>query len=459
MTKKLLFAALLFLGTAFAQEVNYSGKLSALVGPGLAESNAGRFLSGHLAFDNTLKAYAGESMFYFNAILIADGTQSQSTNGISNFASDDGIFSLKLKEAYLDYNGGFWSVRAGRQIAAWGKADGIQVADILCPQDESNLIASTYKESRLGIDALRISFMGDIFQSDLYWIPIFTPSTLPLAQKSALREIVFPKRYGSFDLTTPQKWSDFDLPERKIQNGEYAARLSLYFSKFDLSFYGFYGWDDIPLMTYTAPTATSAIVSGTYKRMGMIGADAAIPAGDFVFRLEAAFFPQRSLQTSAEWQVKRQIAGLDFEGSKKCNQLSALVGFDWTPSGGWTITAQYIADAVFAKKTITREYDSTGKVIKSWEEDTLDRKIYIHRLSLTVEKSFFNESLTLSALAFLDLNDLSSATEISAEYSLSDSIKLGLVANLFFKGIDNKDGLYGAYSSLSCLTLKSSFTF
>lgn len=441
MTKKILFAALLFLGTAFAQEIDYSGKLTALVGPGLAESNAGRFLSGNLAFDNTLKAYAGESMFYLNAILIADGTQSQSTNGISNFASDDGIFSLKLKEAYLDYNGGFWSVRAGRQIAAWGKADGIQVADILCPQDESNLIASTYKESRLGVDALRISFMGDIFQSDLYWIPIFTPSALPLAQKSALREIVFPKRYGTFDLTTPQKWNDFDLPERKLQNGEYAARLSLYFSKFDLSFYGFYGWDDLPLMTYTATSATEANVSGTYKRMGMFGADAAIPAGDFVFRLETAFFPQRSVQTSAEWQAKRQMAGLDFEGSKKCNQLSALAGFDWTPSGGWTITAQYIADAVFESA------------------ETLDRKAYIHRASLTVEKSFFNESLSLSALAFLDLNDLSSATEISAEYSLSDAIKLGLVANLFFKGIDNKDGLYGAYSSLSCLTLKSSFTF
>ena len=121
--------------------------------------------------------------------------------------------------------------------------------------------------------------------------------------------------------------------------------------------------------------------------------------------------------------------------------MVALAGFDWTPSGGWTITAQYIADAVF-------ESDSQ-----------LDRNAYVHRASLTVEKTLFNESLTLSALAFLDLTDFSSATELSAEYSLTDAIKLGLVGNLFFKGIDGRDGLYGAYSGLTCLTLKGVVSF
>lgn len=457
--KKIFFAALLFAGVAFAQELNYSGSLTALAGAGLAEGNAGKFLAGQLAFDNTLKAYIGDSMFCINGILVADGTQSQSTNGVSNFASDDGIFSLKLKEAYFDYNGGFWSLRAGRQISAWGKADGIQVADILCPQDESNMIASTYKESRLGIDALRVSFMGSFFQSDLYWIPIFTPSTLPLAEKSALRKVVFPDRYENFALTCPKKWNDFDLPGLKLENSEFAARVGLYFSKFDLSFYGFYGWDDLPFFSYTADSEDTVVVTGAYKRMGMFGVDAAIPVKDFVFRLEAAFFPQRNIQTSAEWQAGRQLSGLDFDASKRSSQLVALAGFDWTPSGGWTITAQYIADAVFATKTQANRIERNGLTVVSWEEAPLDRYAYVHRASLTVEKTLFNESLTLSALAFLDLTDLSSATELSAEYSLTDAIKLGLIGNLFFKGINGKDGLYGAYSGLTCLTLKGVVSF
>lgn len=440
MTKKIFLLPLFLLGLAFAQELNYSGSLTALAGAGLAEDNAGELLAGQMAFDNTLKVYAGNAMFCANGTLIADATRSQSTNGISNFASDNGFISMKLKEAYADYNGGFWSVRAGRQISAWGKADGIQVADILCPQDESNMIASTYKESRLGIDALRLSFMGSFFQSDLYWIPIFTPSTLPLAEESALRKVVFPDRYGTFNLTTPKKWSDFDLPVKRIENSECAARLGFYFSKFDLSFYGFYGWDDLPFFSYTALSENDAVVTGTYKRMGMFGADAAIPVKDFVFRLEAAFFPQRNVQTSPEWQAARQMAGLAFDDSKYCEQLVALAGFDWTPSG-WTITAQYIADAVFANA------------------EALDRRAYVHRASLTVEKSLFNENLTLSALFFLDLTDLSSATEISGEYSVSDTTKIGLVANLFLKGIDGSDGLYGLYSGLSCLTMKAVVSF
>ncbi len=459
MTKKIFLLPLFLLGLASAQEFNYSGSLTALAGLGLAEDNAGKLLAGQMAFDNTLKVYAGNAMFCANGTLIADATRSQSTNGISNFASDNGFISMKLKEAYADYNGGFWSVRAGRQISAWGKADGIQVADILCPQDESNMIASTYKESRLGIDALRLSFMGSFFQSDLYWIPIFTPSTLPLAEESALRKVVFPDRYGTFNLTTPKKWSDFDLPVKRIENSECAARLGFYFSKFDLSFYGFYGWDDLPFFSYTATSESEAVVTGTYKRMGMFGADAAIPVKDFVFRLEAAFFPQRNIQTAAEWQAGRQMAGRAFDASKRCNQLVALAGFDWTPSGGWTITAQYIADSVFAAKTQVNRIVINGQPAASWEEAPLDRYAYVHRASLTVEKTLFNESLTLSALAFLDLTDLSSATELFAEYSLTDAIKLGLIGNLFFKGIDGKAGLYGAYSGLTCLTLKGVVSF
>ena len=179
---------------------------------------------------------------------------------------------------------------------------------------------------------------------------------------------------------------------------------------------------------------------GEMGEVALFGADAAIPVKDFVFRLEAAFFPQRNVQTSPEWQAARQMAGLAFDDSKYCEQLVALAGFDWTPSG-WTITAQYIADAVFANA------------------EALDRRAYVHRASLTVEKSLFNENLTLSALFFLDLTDLSSATEISGEYSVSDTTKIGLVANLFLKGINGSDGLYGLYSGLSCLTMKAVVSF
>ena len=55
--------------------------------------------------------------------------------------------------------------------------------------------------------------------------------------------------------------------------------------------------EDMPATSY------SIDVTGEYKRMYMIGADAAIPAGDFVFRLEGAYFPMRHFQTNANSQL------------------------------------------------------------------------------------------------------------------------------------------------------------
>lgn len=442
--KSLIFPLLLaaFSHSLAAQEISYSGSLSSLAGIALPNTNdnKGKFLAGTLIFDNTLKAYLNESMFYLNASLIGDAVGSQSSNGVSAFVSDDGHFSIKLKEAYFDYNGGFWALRAGRMIAAWGKADGIQITDVLCPQDESTIIASSYKESRQGIDALRLSYTGNSLQADVYWIPFFTPSTLPLAKNSPIRNILFPKNLGEYSLSSPARYDDFELPEKKFASSEYAARVGMYFSRFDLSFYGFYGWDDLPFMSYTAEPLSSVNVNGGYERMAMLGLDTAIPAGEFVLRFESAFFPERYMQTSADWQAERQSAGLDFSASERHSQIIGLAGLDWSPSG-WTITAQYIADYAFG------------------EAESLDRKTYQHQASLTVEKALLNDTMTLSALAFLDLRDFSSSTELSAEYSLTDAIKLALIGNIFLEGPDGKTGLYGAYQDLSCLTLKGTISF
>ena len=419
---------------AFAQEIEFTGSLTTQAGIGLpnADDNKGDFLTGQTVFDGTMKSYLGQSMAYVNGQVIFDAIGSQSTNGYSAFASDNGNFALHLKEAYLDWRGDLFALRVGRQIAAWGKADGIQVADVLCPKDDSKMIASTYKDSRLGIDAVRLSLLTDKAQFDAYWIPIFTPSLLPLAKNNPLRKCILPDSYEGIKVSEP----DFDLPKKTIYNGEYALRASTYLSALDLSFYAFYGWDDNPFMSY-AIDSSGIKVGGEYKRMAMLGADAAIPAGDFVFRFEAAYFPQRSIQTDS----KKQAAGEILDASKKAHQVIGLAGFDWTPSGGWTITAQYFAD-----------------LICNYSSD-LERKLYQHQMTLSLEKSFINETLTLSATGALDLNELSSTAELECAYSFSDAITLSAIVDLFLKGIDGKEGQYGAYESLSCGTLKAKISF
>lgn len=442
-----LLVTLLLSQQISAQETDFSGSLTTQAGAGLpnAHDNKGKFLLGQTIFDATLKSYFEESMVYVNGQFVHDAIGSQSTNGFSSFAQEKGNFALHLKEAYLDWKRGMISLRIGRQIAAWGKADSIQVADVLCPKDDSSIIASDYKSSRLGIDAVRISLLTDKSQIDAYFIPFFTPSTLPLAKNNPLRPFLFPETYQGIPINAPSSCYDLDTPEKKLSNSEYALRASAYTSFADFSLYGFYGWDEKPFISFSPKTdangsLTSIDLSAGYKRMAMLGADAAIPAGDFVFRLEGAFFPNRHIQTSAEYQDNQLKTGGDSDSSQKHHQAIGLLGFDWTPSG-WTITAQYVGDFLFN------------------HNDDVDRKNYEHLATLSIEKAVMNENLTITLLEAVDLRALSTSSELEIAYKLTDSICLTAIGDIFLEGPDNKKGMFGVYHDLSCLTLKAKYSF
>ena len=451
--KKFSILGLALAATVCAQETVFLGTLTSQAAVGLPNThhNKGDFLLGQTIFDGTIKSYLDEAMVYVNGQIVHDALGSQSTNGSSAFVADDGTYALKLREAYIDWKGEMLALRVGRQVVSWGKADDIQITDVLNPRDETNVVAADYNESKLGVDAVRLSLLTDKTQVDAYWIPFFTPSILPLAKGNPLHSHVFPEEVDGVQIHYPEKYDDFDLPEKRLSKSELALRASAYTSVADLSLYGFYGWDDLPIIRYNPDivfgdgedmpaTSYSIDVTGEYKRMYMIGADAAIPAGDFVFRLEGAYFPMRHFQTNANSQLF-MYNDETRPASKKKHQLLGLAGLDWTPSGGWTITAQYVADGVI-------DYDSD-----------LDRNEFQHQATLSIEKSILNETLTIMASGALDLWDFSSASELELDYKLTDAITLSLIGDLYLEGPDGKEGLYGEYRDFSSITFKGKMAF
>ena len=451
--KRFTALGLALAATVCSQETGFLGSLTAQAGVGLPNThhNKGDFLLGQTIFDGTIKSYLDEAMVYVNGQIVHDALGSQSTNGSSAFVADDGTYALKLREAYIDWKGEMLALRIGRQIVSWGKADDIQITDVLNPRDESSFVASDYNESKLGIDAVRLSLLTEKTQIDAYWIPFFTPSILPLASGNPLHSRVFPEEVDGIGINYPEKYDDFELPEKRLSKSELALRASTYTSVADLSLYGFYGWEDLPLIRYNPnivfgdgedmpATSYSIDVTGEYKRMYMIGADAAIPAGDFVFRLEGAYFPKRHFQTDANSQLFMYSED-SRPASKRKNQVLGLAGLDWTPSGGWTITAQYVADGVI-------DHDSD-----------LERKQFEHQATLSIEKSILNETLTIMASGALDLWDFSTASELELDYKLTDAITLSLIGDLYLEGPDGKEGLYGEYRDFSSVTFKGKMSF
>ena len=405
-----------------------------------SENCAGRFSLGTTSLTGKLDAYYGNSSAFAELTFSHDALD-------GDFFSDG--LSISLSELWIDYTDSFWGIRVGRQKAAWGKADGIDITNVLCPSDMSSLQSMTSDDGKLAVDAIRLSLNGNSFTADAWWIPFFTPASLPLNEGNSLRKYVVPQNVEypvpamGTTLTLPVTISGLEKPELALWNGEYGLKLSGYFSALDVSLYGFFGWDDIPLLDYgmvgTFPSVTGINVSGEYKRMGMIGADAALPLGETVLRLETAFFPMRHFQKSAENIMQEKILSGECTTSEKHNELSALAGLDWMPSG-WTLTAQYYCDVVFGNL------------------DSLERSdAYTHGATVSVSKSLVNETLELSLAGVIGLNDFDSMISPSVKYSLSDQISLSGGAYIFMPGTD-RDGKYGAYKNLSSIFIGAKFS-
>ena len=438
--KKLLLITMLGVlvtaGLAAEGSVDFSGDIETLWGVGTPwtdkDVSAGRFSIGTTTFTGTIDAY------YDNSSALAEG--SVTYDAVNN------SLDYSVDELWLDYTESFWGVRIGRQKAVWGKADGIDITNVLCPSDMSSLAAMTSDDSKLAVDAIRLSLNGNQFTADAYWIPFFTPAALPLDEGNALRKFLVPEAFElpipemNTVLVLPVTIDGIENPELAIWNGEYGLRVSGYFSAFDISLYGFYGWDDTPFLDYAISYGEPAIpgnpatampngfvINGKYERMAMIGADAALPIGETVLRLEGAFFPQRHFQKEEGGSLQR-------------NQISALAGIDWMPEG-WTLTAQYYCDAVLE------------------DLDKLEREeTYEHGATLNISKSLVNETLEISFAGLIGFNDFDSMLSPSVEYSLSDQIKAGLKAFIFIPGPEH-DGKYGAYKDLSSICLNAKFSF
>ena len=424
----LLAAFCAFAGTsAFSQDITFSGSAKTAVGVFIRGDNAGDFspaketVSGEIdaRFADCAVFIAGNA--YFNALAANSG---------GSFSVTDGL-GAELQEAYFTWTSNEFGkgltagLKFGRQITAWGKADGIRIADILCPQNLASLGTSNYSESRLGIDAIKGTLSGTYFSADAYWIPFFRPSALPFESWNPLRKALIPSSVGA----VPVVLGDISKPEFNIANSSYAARVSFWFPAIDFSLYGYYGFDDSPNLSYASDMPTKITVTGKYYRYGMAGFDLAVPAGAFVIRAESAFFIERALQ----------LGQTSFGGFERKNELRALAGIDWNKNG-WMLTAQYYGDVVFAYV------------------DSLARDAYEHGATANLSKTLFSETLTLSCTGLVRLNDLDGFAGLKAKYSLTDEISLALAFDGYFPG-PKSDGTYGKYKDLSCVRFEGTVKF
>ncbi|MDR2313683.1 MAG: hypothetical protein LBE02_04045 [Spirochaetaceae bacterium] len=428
---KKLLAALLFalalLPLSAQAEMEFHGALETL--------QAAPF-SKNLGLTDSRSSFTGEVTVHAGAAS-AFVSLSAEYNGVSPERT-----GLSLGEAWMDWGAGGFQLRLGRQLVSWGAADGIVLTDVVCPQNLTAYAGLDFAGSRLPVDGVRLRYSFPVFAAEVLWIPLFTPARLPGDEQNPLYGVFYPASVDMGGAPLPVRVLEA-APPRTIAGGEYGIRLSAYTPALDFSLALFYGWNDIPHfrkdLSFSGAVPERLNLTPGYARTLMAGADASVPLGDFLLRLEAAFTGGGRYDRRAGETAAALLAGQIDEPVEK-HSLKLLAGLDWNPSG-WTLSAQYYEDL------LPDAYG--GGAARPWRKNAL---------TLRVGRSFFRELLNLSAWCYLDLRDFDASAGASAAWALSDSLSLSLGSDFFTGGIENR-GDYGAYADLSALWIKGIFRF
>ncbi len=342
-------------------------------------------------------------------------------------ATEDGVVpgekGVELREAFIEYVADSWDLRVGRQIIVWGKADGLAITDIICPRDHAEFFAAEYDDTRIPVDAAKWRYLGNSFDLEFIWLPRFIPAALPPQGSPWFRETEFP---AGVDV----EYQAVSEPEFNLENGEFAAKASIYTSAVDVAISCFRTWHD-------TPTAYRDVVSQgdsvrvsfhpEYERTTFYGAELSKPWGDIVLRAEAAYFTGLCFEPTDE--LSEEVFERDV--------LKWMLGADWSPGRNWTITAQFV-----------------DGLILDYEEAIADDE-HTMLVTTSVSKTFLRESLELSGMAYFGLSDNDRYARMAADYELADALHIS--GGMDFLSGDG--GRFGSYDDNDQIWVRAKYSF
>ena len=318
-----------------------------------------------------------------------------STNLIYNAIIKD-LTGIQLREAYGYFSDGHWDLRAGRQIIAWGVADGLRLTDIVSPMDFTEFLAQDYDDIRIPVNGVRLRYSRENWNIEAVAIPVSSFYLLPTDAKN-------PWSVGPVPIGAE--------PPRNIGNMEYGGRLSCFLHGADFAVSALHTWNKMPVICHGV---------GKYRRMDMLGADLSMPVGQFVVRGEAAEYFGEAQPTMDSAQVPRAASS------------NLLIGLDWYAGNDWSLSAQY-----------AHKYVDWGA----------------HRHSgmatFRISKELLNNTLTLQDFAYIDVTNGGFYNRLSADYSLNDQLHVDIGYDHFH----GDEGTFAIYKHNSEVWVKLKYSF
>jgi hypothetical protein len=240
--------------------------------------------------------------------------------------SDRGVQrpALSLRQASATLRKGSVTADIGKQFIRWGKADILTPTDRLAPKDFLEVTDGEF----LAVTGVRLQYQSGSHSIDVAWVPMFTPSRIPLLDR----------RWAAIPATpAPVAFrQSAAFPDRS----QYGVRWGYDGSGYEVSLSYFDGFNHLPeLAAVPLPGLPIIDVRRTYASLRMAGADAAVPLPWFTVKGETAFLKTTSATADDVVlyviQLERQTGELSLVGGYAGEVVTAArSSFSFAPDRG-----------------------------------------------------------------------------------------------------------------------------
>jgi hypothetical protein len=358
---------------------------------------------------------------------------------------------VTIREAYINWYPSFGEVKLGKMIHAWGATDGNNPTDNLSPYDFYYMFMSGTDRKIGTLSLSSLIYLSD-FRLELVILPDFVENRIPYNEEDFPIQIELPPNAM---ITDPE------------QATEIAAKVKYAMGLGDVSVSLFDGYDH---MLSSAGIKINPTLTGldlypqlSYRKTRMYGLDGVLFPGNWTIRGELGYFqtktPDLALDASlsvTEASYLQSVLQVEYAFANGIQLMGQFISTDYGD-----ITTTFTPDAVFqmlpdeAKQSVQAQMSAA---VFQAGMGTPFAMISERVLMLSSMLETLDNSLELTAMAMVNLEETGTMTRIGASYAIMDGLKLDTGISYFIGG-DEEGNAFKELEDFSNLTLGMSYIF
>lgn len=313
---------------------------------------------------------------------------------------------FELKETYAGYQSDKLDVYMGAKIITWGRSDGFNPTDNITPYDYFFLSGNPDDQKLPNFLMQSKWHITPAINLEVVLIPFYRPSIY---------------RFDLFDLGDFTTFTDATLPDRTYKNGSLGGRFNFDLQRIGFSVSYFRGYDPyygFRINSFTFEGQIPSIeLSATPYNKSTYGFDLAVPAGSWIFRLEAAFDQTKDYETNMHipnpnlnWVVGIERSFLDITA------ILQYIGF-------YTIDFVSFEDMPPPQsmdEILIQELTEFNRKIFYQQEETN------HALSLTLNRSFRYETISIEATGYYNITSEEWLIRPKLSWNINDHLETSI---------------------------------